>query len=186
MIMKLKSILLLVLSFIFINLSFGQKCKFKIDENDPFTGVSRKGNTTILNGLVTMSGKEYRPNWNFTLLRSEGAYRLELLVTLVGEMNSVVNAGESLALAFSDAQPTEFNSEVVANPVTSLNSSNTHVITTYTMTYICTKEQIQAIAEKTPLALKFKMGEQEWTMDLSAKYLQKWLNKSASCLLTLE
>jgi len=183
--MKLKNILLLVLPFLFTTLSFGQKCKYDIDETDHFTGVSRKGNTINIFGTTSSGGKKFSSlnYWEFTVLKTKKEYTVELTFQVNGVMEDEIQIGDSLFLAFTDASPVSFVVTTSSSPVAEIYLNE--AATRYSITTACTEATLQKMTQNTPRALRIKIGNRYWTKSFG-KPIQKKFAKVIPCMLELQ
>ncbi|MEK0336722.1 MAG: hypothetical protein QQN41_04725 [Nitrosopumilus sp.] len=170
MIKSLSSIALIAIIGLTFNIDVnGQKCKYQLDKKDPMTGERvRRTEVKIKNYFV------------ISFYRKSDTYRVELNVRFVGERNFAVPKGEKLNLKLKDGSILTMECAQNATPVSYVTSSQ--VMTLYAMSYICSKEDLQKIANTGFSVASAKVGNETLTYEVKEKEIPKTAQK-AKCIL---
>lgn len=146
-----------------------KKCKYNFDKEDPMTGERVMRNEVKLKSYFIVS-----------YYRKADSLRIELNVRFVGERNFRVPKGSELKLKLSDGKILSFFSAQTANPLSYVGGSQ--ILTNYAMTYYCSKEQMEDLAEYGFTVASTKLGDETITMEVKKKKVAKNANK-ARCML---
>ena len=162
-------LLILVITFAVSIEASGQKCKYDFDKKDPMTGDRvRRCEISIKNYFIV------------NYYRKADTLRVELNVRFLGERNFIVPKGNTIDFKLNDGPILKLASAQDAAPVSYVAANQ--IMTSFAMTYYCTKEELQKIAEKGFSAVSSKIGDETITYEVKEKDIIRSAEK-AKCML---
>ena len=162
--MKRAIILLLIIS---TGAVYGQKCKYKVNQEDPMTGVKKLMTEFIID------------NCRFNMLRSGDKFEFKATYYLDNERNVIIPKGRELSLRLSDGTLIKLLSSKDAPPVSKAVGGS--VSTHYIVMYNVDKATMEKIKEQGIVAVSTQL-DSEWVRKVKEKQTEKSKN-AARCLL---
>jgi len=148
-----------------------QKCKFSFDKTDPMTDARVVRNTIKIKSYFQVS-----------FYRSGDDMRIELNVNYAGERNFIIPVGTGIDFKLSDASIMTLKSAQKATPVSYV--TGTQIMTAYGISFYCSKEEMEKIANGGFSVVRTKLGDETLTYELKSKDAEK-AAEYATCILTL-
>lgn len=150
--------------------AMAQKCKYDLDKTDPMSEER-----------VRRMEMKLKPYFIVSYYRKADDFRVELNVRFVGERNFAVNEGAELKLKLKGGDILTFPAAQKATPISGVNG--TQINTIYAITYGCTREQMQRLAEEGYTVASAQVGDETLTMEVKEKEVAENA-AGAACMLT--
>ena len=146
-----------------------QKCKYKLDKTDPMTSERvRRSEIKMKNYFIV------------SYYRKADEMRVELNVRYVGERNFIVAKGSEINLKLGNDKILILKAAQKATPVSY--ASSAQIMTTYAVTYHCSKEEMQKLADHGFKVVQVKLGDETLTYEVKSKDVEDSAQK-ATCML---
>ena len=150
--------------------AMAQKCKYDLDKTDPMSGER-----------VRRMEMKHKPYFIVSYYRKAEDFRVELNVRFVGERNFAVSEGAELKLKLKGGDILTFPAAQQATPISGVNG--TQINTIYAITYGCTREQMQRLANEGYTVASAQVGDETLTVEVKEKEMTDTA-ANAACMLT--
>lgn len=147
-----------------------QRCKYALDETDAMEGTRVRRMTIKLESYYALS-----------LYRNADDHRVELNVRFVGERNFKVPEGNELELKLGNNERITLLSAQPASPVSYV--TGVQVMTNYAISYFCSREDMQRIANAGLSVTRVKLGDETVTYEVAKKQSDE-ISSKAVCILS--
>ncbi len=172
---QVKSILVALLVCMCTANVYAQKCKFKVDESDPFTNKRHRATT-----FLQLSGV---PRWYITLEQKGDEYMATLNIFKLKDVRAMVTKGTIILAKLEDGNTVEFTADADATPTVNVEQLSI-IVSQWTVICKLSKENLTKLS-KSPIAfMRTTIGPEEVNMpDVHDKGVEKVVN-FANCLLS--
>ena len=167
-----------VLSFNSVEVQAQKKCKFDFEETDPFSGKTKKSNTSTL--VAGMGYERWLVGWN----REGDSFFMGMVTTLQGELNTTINQGDSIMFKLADGNMVVIYAKEVSSPVTDVSTASTTpvILSTYKCNYTITKEELEMLSNSVITHVRMNIADKVLQKELKEKKALKVQN-DIKCIL---
>lgn len=156
-----------------------KKCKFDFEETDPFSGKTKKSNTSTL--VAGMGYDRWLVGWN----REGDTFFMGMLATMQGEFNTAINQGDSIMFKLADGNMVVVYAKEVSTPVTDVSTAGTKpiILSTYKCNYAISKEQLEMLSASVITHVRMNIADKVIQKELKEKKALKVQNDIKCVLL---
>ncbi|MEN8226210.1 MAG: hypothetical protein ABFS05_12705 [Bacteroidota bacterium] len=177
----LKLLFVFAIAGLFFSQTHAQKkCKFKYENEDPFTGeISRGTITTIFS--PSLSTNEY---WHIGINRENDKFNILNDIQLSGQLVTHMNIGDSLMFKTADGTIIKCYSLEEAGPRPKATKiMNRKILNTqYTSIYEVSIQQLEAFARSEITYVRMNIGDEVFEQKVKSKHARDFLN-DARCII---
>ena len=171
----MKKIALSTFTVLIVSLTYGQNCKFRIDEPDPITGEPH-----LRHDFLVKSDFVFKTNVFVGLEKKAGKLLVNAVATVVGEEDLIVPSGTSFVIKLENGDTLSAVSTNDAAPVSFILGTN--VFTKYEICYDVDQKFMAALASSPPTFIRIRLGSGRQADANIKKGASKKIMKYADCL----
>lgn len=151
----------------------GKKCTYDINKADEFTGKITKSTSATL-----------AKSWKIFFSKADTVYGISLYVLMAGEINTAIDQGDSLFIKLKNNVFIKLAAAGTVSPRTYVAGSGAYasVISDFSPTYGCSKEDFEKISNNPPSVVRIFIGQQFMEVAIKEKDGEK-IAKAAGCVL---